>query len=328
VSSENSNTYIYSYNISLKDPVNEEYSFTVSLDVTKRAPDTICYTYHVDRVEKGNRDFIEGYMKGFYGAGEGEPICSETHPDELTPIYHLVGADITTTEMRTGDGYSYRYSYRDGVLVNLEYEYTASDQGRRVPVDLDIRFLGTSTPSTQANNVETKTTGTPPAPRAHMLSSRNVSSITYRVVWEITGIDPATNQANGTSVYEYSIRVDVTGRKSNGDACVAYSILNVKQGSMEDARELTAQLLGYQAGEKVCINIYSDDVKQVPYFLLDPSITGNRPIKGENLSGEIGVQNGIVLSLTINTVNQLLDENGNTVASAPVSVHLSAVTMK
>jgi hypothetical protein len=331
VTSDNSDKFVYEYKVNVGAPINGSYDYIVSLHVTNRTSDSICYTYKIESVKEGDPGFIHGFMKGFLKADEGEPICSQLSPEEISPKYNLVDSGTTVANMKKGNGYSYSYKYRDGVLVSLNYKYTVPYEGSSIPVELNEKFLGTSIPSTQSTNpstVSTSTTSTAGESKQLVFSSENVSSISYRVVWDITKVDIVTTQTTGTETLEYNIVVNVVKRDNNGGACVKYSIVNVTQGTLGDAKTMTSQLLGYNPGEVKCVNIYNSNVQQIPYFLLDPGITNSIKLTGEDLNGEVGVQNGVVLSLAINTVNQITDENNNVIAEAPVSVHISVLNIK
>jgi hypothetical protein len=331
VTSDNSDMFVYEYKVNVGDPVNGNYDYIVSLHVTKRTSDSICYTYKIESIREGDPGFIHGFMKGFLKADEGEPICSQLNPDEISPKYNLVDSGTTVAEAKAGNGYSYSYKYRDGVLVSLNYKYSVPYQGSDVPVELDEKFLGTSVPSSQTTSsvvTSVSTTSSSGGSGQLVLSSENVSSISYRVVWEITKIDIVTNQTAGTENLEYNLNVDVVKRDANGGACVKYSIVDVTSGTPSDAEAMTSQLLGYSPGEVKCINIYSSDLQQIPYFLLDPGITKSMSITGEDLNGEVGVRNGIVLSMALDTVNQITDENNNVIAEAPIAIHMAVLNMK
>ncbi len=190
VSSESNDLYLYKYSINVGKPYNDRYDYTVSINVSKRTSDTICYTYHIVSIENGDAGFIKGYMRGFYGVNEDEPICSELHPEKLSPKYHLVSSDTTVTGMKTGNGYSYKYSFENGVLRSLSYSYIVNDNGKEVPVKLNIEFLGIKTinqsrteTSINEQTPTTTTITTSIVPKHGVLSSLNVSVMTYRVIW-------------------------------------------------------------------------------------------------------------------------------------------------
>ncbi len=324
LSSANANNVLYAYHVNVGSPINKDYRFNVLIHVVKRTSDTLCYSYKVDDIQKGDPSFIYGYMKGYQGADEGVPVCVDLYDGSHNPKYHFTSEDTTITETKSSGDYTLNYRFENGVLKNMKLTYYTDINDSEVPVLLEVNYAGTGTSS----SATTSPTGHQASTGGNKtLSSLNVSSLLYRFTWEVTRVDLVTNQTNGTMVIEYTVKVDITSH-SDGQACLRYNIVNVSNGTWDQARTYMSQYFaGYNEDENVCTNIYKDSPQQIPYFLFNPGISESRSLTGNGYSGEVGIMHGILSSLHLRYNIEVTDEQGNVVSLAPVVLTVLLLNM-
>ncbi len=321
ISSANTNSFMYEYNIAMGSPVNKNYRFNVAINIVNRSSNEICYEYKITSISQGNPDFIRGFMASYQEAYENQPICVNTSVEEPSPRTHLASPETTFTKTAYNNGATAKYSFKNGVLRSLELEYKVdTGTASNVPVKLTVKLATPNTKTSQATQPTTQTNNTV------KLSSENVKTLIYKYTWETTIPNTTSNQQT-QQVLEYNIRVDIVNR-SNEQACLKYTITNITKGNHTIIQEYMQQAYaGYSENQIVCTNIHRNGPQQIPYYLFDPTITGSKTFTGNNLHGEIGIQNGILTSLQIKYYNQVTDQQGNTI-TIPTTITVTLLQAK
>ncbi|BEP18570.1 hypothetical protein PYJP_19220 [Pyrofollis japonicus] len=326
VTSENSNSFAYNYVISVGEPINKKTSFAVDFHVVKKTSNTICYTYKVTSVTEGSASDAYNFMEQAYGAKEGTPTCTPLSTEDKShkPWFPLVSSSTTVAAKKAENGYKYSYKYVFGVLRSFHMETTyRSASGTAAPATIDMKFVGAQSSAKPTS----KTTSTTSKGKSEP-SSLDVHEITYRFQWEIHQIDIVTGKPAGTVNLDYTVNVSVV-RRTADTACIKYSIVDIKQGDLAQAKQLTEEALGYPENKEVCTNIAAEPTPdQIPYFLFNPKLTkSDIKFNGNEAKGVLAVKNGILYSLVLNTKNTITDENGNEVASAPVKLIVTLIKL-
>lgn len=323
ITSDNARDILYEYNIHLGEPYNEDHIFDVKLHVLKRTTDSLCYNYQIIKIVKGGRDFAEGFMNSYEGVSENEPVCVDMNTENPNPKYHFTDSGTTMSNMHSENGVSTKYKYVDGILRSLKMNYKVYLNNTSVPVDLSVKYLG-------AENTESKTSATTSGNNgmggAHetssvrRLSSKNVKTLLYRFTWNITQIDIVTNKTNGTLRLDYNVLVEIVNR-SNSGVCLKYKIEDIFEGDYDTIRADMYQVFaGYDEGEVRCVGLYGESPEQIPYYLLNPQLNGSRIFNGEGINGVVNIENGVVTSLELTLINQLIDDQGNIIATLPINI--------
>jgi hypothetical protein len=325
--SDNVDKLEYEYTVHLDEPHRMDNNFIAQFHIVKRTSDTICYAYTVTDIKKGNPDFIRGFMKGFYSAGENTTMCTplDVESKDFIPIFPLADPGTSISGKKAGSDYMYTYHYSHGILQSFEMTTTYTIGNDTVPAKITISLTKTVRvgSSEMGSPTPTKAVG-----NSHTFSSMNVSWVTYRFLWDIPVQDVVTGQVTRHKTLDYNVKVEVVSRQGS-QACIRYTITSITVGNRSEVAQYTEGILGYSPGSVQCVDLSKTPTPQdIPYFLFNPSFTKTDiNINGEGVSGVFSVQNGIFYSLVVNMENQIQDNNGNTVSSAVTTLRVSILDM-
>ncbi len=306
LSTGNAKDLTYSYQV-VVDKNHETYRFDVAVHVVKRTSDQLCYSYKIVNIEQGDPSFIRDFMYGYQGyTAENQVICTDLGAKQVDLSTYFTDPSRTgSVAINSANGAGKAY-VENGVLRSLDYSYTVSYNGEKIPVQLSVRLTTTTTSQQTSTAKQSSKTTTQQAPSSTEPSSANVKTLYYRFAWKVAKMDIATGKPTGDYVTTtYDVRVDIVKRTGN-KVCLKYSITG---GDEETAAQAMAQLWPYPPGKTVCTAM-SSNAAQIPYFLFPETMTKTQTFSGQGAKGVAAISHGIIKHLEIDGSISVEDDNG------------------